>query len=229
MATAPARWRPLRLPIGVALGALAALLLIGYGVVLVPTTSLLSVVAAALVLMLYAVVGWTILPRIEQHNPVVLGLAMWAGLLAGVIFVVETLLEYSVLPADNTAFGLIEFGLVFLIYAGTSGLLTYRRYRLREGVLGAVVAALLSSLIWCIITLAVFYLFYGSARQTQVFCAEGNYEDFQRSGMSDFNAFIMEDFLGATFFHLLLGPLLASLLGLRGGLAGKGIRWLRRS
>jgi hypothetical protein len=47
--------------------------------------------------------------------------------------------------------------------------------------------------------------------------------------MSDFNAFIMEDFLGATFFHLLLGPLLASLLGLLGGLTGKGIRWLRRS
>ena len=98
-----------------------------------------------------------------------------------------------------------------------------------SGVLSAVVAALLSSLIWCIVTLAVFYLFYGSARQTLVFRAEGNYEDFQRSGMSDFNAFIMEDFLGATFFHLLLGPLLASLLGILGGLAGKGIPWLRRS
>jgi hypothetical protein len=141
---------------------------------------------------------------------------------------VEPLLEYSLLPADNTMYGLFEFGLVFLIYAGTSGLLTYRRYRLREGVLGAVVAALFSSLIWCIITLAVFYLFYDSARQTLVFCAEGNYEDFQRSGMSDFNAVIMEDFLGATFFHLLLGPLLASLLGMLGSLAGQGLRWLRR-
>jgi hypothetical protein len=68
--------------------------------------------------------------------------------------------------------------------------------------------------------LGVFYLFYGTARQSQVFRAEGNYEDFQRSAMSDFNAFIMEDFLGATFFHLILEPLLASLLGIIGGLAG---------
>jgi hypothetical protein len=160
MRTTPARQPSLRLPIGVALGALAALLLIGYGVVLIPTTSLLSVGAAALVLGLYAVVGWMILPRIGRHNPAILRLAIRAGLLAGVIFVVEPLLEYSLLPADNTAFGLIEFGLVFLIYACTSGWLTYRRYRLREAVLGAVVAALLSSLIWCIVTLAVFYLFY---------------------------------------------------------------------
>jgi hypothetical protein len=174
-----------------------------------------------LVLMLYALVGWTILPRIEQRNPAMFRLAIGVGLLAGVIFVVETLLEYSLLPADNTAFGLIEFGLVFLIYASTSGLLTYRRYHLREGVLGAVVAALFSSLIWCVATLAVFYLFYGSARQSLVFRAEGNFEDFQRSGMSDFNAFIMEDFLGATFSHLLLGPLPASLLGIIGGLVGR--------
>ena len=196
MVTTHARQHSLYVPIGAALVVLAALLLIGYGVLLIPTTSLLSVGAAVLMLGLYAVLGWTLLPRIDQHNPAILSLAIWAGLLAGVIFVVEPLLEYSVLPTDNTAFGLIEFGLVFLIYAATSGLLTYRRYRLRESVLGAVVAALLSSLIWCIVTLAVFYVFYGSARQTEVFRAEGNYEDFQRSGMTNFNAFIMEDFPG---------------------------------
>ncbi len=44
-----------------------------------------------------------------------------------------------------------------------------------------------------------------------------------RSGMSDFNAFIMEDFMDATFFHLLLGPLVAAVLGLLGGLLGKAI------
>jgi len=49
------------------------------------------------------------------------------------------------------------------------------------------------------------YAFRGSPRQVLVLRAEGNYEDFARSGMSDFNVFIMEDFMGATFFHLLLG------------------------
>ena len=39
--------------------------------------------------------------------------------------------------------------------------------------------------------------------------------------MSDFNAFIVEDFMGATFFHLLLGLLVAAVLGVLGGLLGK--------
>ena len=66
-------------------------------------------------------------------------------------------------------------------------------------------------------------------RQDAVFRAEGNYDDFRRSGMTDFNAFIMEDFLGASFFHLLLGPLLAGVVGTIGGLVGLGLRRLRRS
>jgi hypothetical protein len=53
--------------------------------------------------------------------------------------------------------------------------------------------------------------------------AEGDYEDFARSGMSDFNAFIMEDFMGATFFHLLLGLVVAAVLGVLGGLLGKAV------
>ena len=81
--------------------------------------------------------------------------------------------------------------------------------------------AMIASLIWLIAVLTVFYIFRGSPQQTQVFRAEGNYEDFAQSGMSDFNTFIMEDFLGAAFFHLLLGPLVAAILGIIGGLFGK--------
>jgi hypothetical protein len=57
-------------------------------------------------------------------------------------------------------------------------------------------------------------------RHADILRAEGDYEDFARSGLSDFNAFIMEDFMGATFFHLLLGPLVAAILGIPGGLLG---------
>ena len=35
--------------------------------------------------------------------------------------------------------------------------------------------------------------------------------------------FIMEDFLGAGFFHLLLGPLIAGILASAGGIVGKGL------
>jgi hypothetical protein len=38
-----------------------------------------------------------------------------------------------------------------------------------------------------------------------------------------FSAFIIEDFLGAGFFHLLLGPLIAVFLASAGALLGKGL------
>ena len=71
------------------------------------------------------------------------------------------------------------------------------------------------------------HCFFGTMRQHRVFLAEGNFDDFARSGMHDFNAFMMEDFLGAGFFHLLLGPLIAWILGLIGGLVA--MRFRRRS
>jgi hypothetical protein len=46
--------------------------------------------------------------------------------------------------------------------------------------------------------------------------------------MTDFNTFIMEDLLGAGFFHLLLGPILAAILGILGGLLGQGLTKISR-
>jgi hypothetical protein len=40
--------------------------------------------------------------------------------------------------------------------------------------------------------------------------------------------FIMEDFLGGGFFHLLLGPLIAGILASAGGIVGKGLARLRK-
>jgi hypothetical protein len=220
--------RHARLAWGFVLGAMATLLLVGYSWLRTPTTNVLSVAAATLVLVLYAAFGKWIVPRVARRNPAILDVAVRAGLLAGGLFVGEMLLESLLLPADNTVWGWVEFGAVFMVYAGASGWLTYRRHRLRAGVLGAVVTALISSLIWCIALWALFQLLAGTARQEQVFRAEGSYEDLARSGLADFNAFITEDFLGATFYHLLLGPLLASVLGVIGGLVGQGRRRLRK-
>jgi hypothetical protein len=47
--------------------------------------------------------------------------------------------------------------------------------------------------------------------------------------MTDFNAFIIEDFLGAGFFHLLLGSILATMLGAIGGLLGKGLFRIKKN
>jgi asparagine N-glycosylation enzyme membrane subunit Stt3 len=89
--------------------------------------------------------------------------------------------------------------------------------------------AIIGSLIWYIAVLVSFYLFFGTDSQARVFRAEGEYEDFRRSGMADFSTFVMEDFFGAGFFHLLLGPVLAAMLASAGGLLGVGLRRFRKT
>jgi hypothetical protein len=195
--------------------------LVSLGWILIPSTSPISVAAGFAILIVYGL-GSYFAPRLfGRPKPSIAPIVLVFGLLAGSVFAGEMVLEYILLPADNTTFGLVEFGLVFFLYF-LAGLITaYRMKSLRPALLAAMGSAMLSALIWLAAMLIVFYVFRGSPQQTQVFRAEGNYADFARSGMRDFNAFIMEDFLGAGFFHLLLGPVIALLLGAFGGLIGK--------
>jgi hypothetical protein len=148
-------------------------------------------------------------------------------LAAGVIFMTEILWEYITLPADNSKLGLLEFGSVFALYFLSGLVVAYRTQHLRQGILTATSSTVIGSLIWLSAVLVIFYLLRGSPQQAQVFRAEGNFDDFARSGMTDFNTFIMEDFMGAGFFHLLLGPIVATVLGIVGGLIGKGLARFR--
>jgi hypothetical protein len=61
----------------------------------------------------------------------------------------------------------------------------------------------------------------GTARQEQVLAADQVFEDFKPSGLTDLRAFIMQDYLGGVFFHLLLGLIVAGILGTLGALAAK--------
>jgi hypothetical protein len=65
-------------------------------------------------------------------------------------------------------------------------------------------------------------------QQAQVFRAEGNDIDFVRSGLADFNTFVTEDFMGAGFFHSLLLPAGAAILGSIGAVIGKALARLRK-
>jgi hypothetical protein len=143
------------------------------------------------------------------------------GLLSGFVFAAETALEYALLPADNTFFGLAEFGLVFLFYFLAGLLAALRTRRWRDAPTVAIGTSMLASLLWLVATLFTFYLFRGTPPQQQVLFAEGSFDDFVRSGMANFDIFIMEDFLGAAFFHLLLGPFVALILGMLAGIPGK--------
>jgi hypothetical protein len=205
---------------GYLLGVLLGLILVILGWILNPKTNFLSIAAICLILAIYSLVGYFGFPRIR---PEILSLVSVFGLIASTIFASEILLEHAFLPKDNTSWGIIEFGSTFVLYFLSGLVMTYQSKGIKYGILAAVVSTMLSSVVWLIFILLMFYIFRGTARQEFVFMAEGNFEDFARSGMNDFNTFLMEDFLGAGFFHLLLSPLFATVLGTVGSLVGKGI------
>ena len=188
------------------------------GKLFIPETNLLGIAGDCLILSIYGIVGYSVFPKNQDK---VLRLAGLFGLICGVIFAAEILLEYAILPKDNTSWGLIEFGSVFALYLLASVISTYKNKSIKCGIITAVESALISSIMWMLFVFLTFYLFRGTARQEYVFRIEGNYDDFAHSGMTNFNTFIMEDFLGAGFFHLLIGPIIAALLGVIGGAIGK--------
>lgn len=204
-------------------GVLVALALVIAGRLFVPATSLLSTIAASAILLVYGAMAALCPIRLHRRHPDILHWAMIFGLLAGAVFAGEIILEYILLPTDNSHYGMVEFGAVFALYLASAVVSALRSLSIKNAVFTSVASAFIASLVWVITVLAVFYAFRGSPRQVLVLRAEGDYEDFARSGMSDFNAFIMEDFMGATFFHLLLGLLVAAVLGVVGGLPGKAI------
>ena len=207
------------------IGVLLGLILVFLGRLFVPATSFLSIAGACFILIAYGLIGVFVFPHIQSK---VLTPATIFGLFAGIIFASEILLEYALLPKDNSSWGIIEFGSVFVLYFLSGVWVAHRHKSIKNGVSAAVIAAMLSSVIWLIFVLITYYLFRGTTQQELVFKAEGNFQDFARSGMSDFNAFVMEDFLGACFFHLSLTPIVAAILGVIGGTLEKGFAKLRK-
>ena len=204
-------------------GVLVALALVIAGRVFVPATSLLSTMAASAILLAYGAMAALCPIRLHRRHPDILRWAVIFGLLAGAVFAGEIFLEYMLLPTDNSRYGMVEFGTVLFLYFVSAFLSALRSLSIRNAVFTSVASAFIASLVWVITVLAVFHAFRGSPRQVLVLRAEGDYEDFARSGMSDFNAFLTEDFMGATFFHLLLGLLVAAVLGVLGGLVGTAV------
>ena len=205
---------PKQLPRFVLLG----LVLVVLGWRLVPTTSLVSIAGVCFILITYGLAGLGFPACAPKTCTWQASSGCWPAPFSQPK-------SYSVCfaPQDNSGWGLIEYALVFAVIFGAGVVQAYRSRRIRSGILASVVSSMLASVIWLIFVLLTFYIFRGSARQALVFTAEGNYADFASSGMQDFNAFIMEDFFGGGFFHLVLVPILAILLGTAGGLVGKGL------
>jgi hypothetical protein len=204
-------------------GVLACVLLIAYGLIRFPAVvaSPSSVVGIVLILGMYGALGWLLPPMLQLRSPAILRAAGRTGLLAGLIFLVEMALEYILLPADNSVYGLVEYGLVLALCFAAALWISHRNRRWLDGLLSALWSGLVASLIFIGVIFIFFYLFNGTQRQLQVLTAEGSLADFARSGMTDLNIFLMGDYLGAGFFHSLLLPLSAVLLGMAGALIGR--------
>jgi len=173
----------------------------------------LAVAGAVVILTLY----WFALHQIERTlDASLMRLGAFFGAIAAFVFAAEFLVEYTFTPRDNTFLGEVEFGLVLLMYFAAGVAACRRGQRLKDGVRASFLSATIASLIWMTALLSTSILFWGSTRQFAVLRAEGEYEDFARSGMADFQAFVVQDFLGACFYHLLLGPLIAAVLGATG-------------
>ena len=205
------------------------LLLLAYGAIRFPSSlaSPIGLYADLLIIIIYGLVIWFWFPVLQNQKPRVFQTAIRNGLLIGLIFIGEMILEYILLPTDNSRMGLVEYGSVFAIFFILALQITFQTGRFRNGIVSAVISAMLGSIIWFIAALSIFYLFHGTPNQTQVFQAEGNFEDFDRSSMTDFDAFIMQDFWGAGFFHSILLPVLAVILGSVGGMIGRSLFWIR--
>jgi hypothetical protein len=201
------------------IGIAFSILLILYGVWTTPGAgffqldNIARIAPAFAILGVYALIAILAPGRMNRSSPLILSNGVLFGILAGAIFAGEILLEYILLPQDNTSMGLLEFALVFILFllCGLWTGLATRRFSI--AILAAIWSALIASLIWFITVMAVYYVFCGSPQQVQIFQAEGNYLDFQRSGMANFDLFILQDFFGACFFHLLLDPIAAFLFG----------------
>jgi hypothetical protein len=179
----------------------------------------IAVVGVLAVLAAYAAAAIVAAPALGRRQPEARKVAIRFGVAAGVVYVAEVALEYALLPANNTAWGVVEFGTVFVLFFMAGASAPWRARRLAPGALSGLWAAMLSAVIWYVAVLSVFYLFRGGERQAAVLRAEGDFDDFRRSGLSNLQVFLMGDFLGAGFFHLLLSPLIGLLLGSLGGAA----------
>jgi hypothetical protein len=203
--------------------------LVALGLILTPTTvggsgrGLFGVAAALVMLTAYGALGVWGSRAVERKNPRILPVGSAFGVAIGGVFVAEMLFEYIALPSSkgNERLGYLEFGGMFLLLflAGLWG--GWNTGRVWHGVLTAIWSTMIGSLIWVGSLLSTYYAFMGTARQEQVLAADQVFEDFKRSGMTDLWAFIMQDYLGGVFFHLLLGFIVAGILGTMGALAAK--------
>jgi hypothetical protein len=204
-----------RLTWGVQVGVALVLLLLAFGWWLVPAV---PPIAPAAVLIAYAVVAHPS-TFITANKPRGQWVTLAFGGVSAAVLVRSLVVQYFGDTADNAVMVTIVFGLWLLSGIATAG----RTGRIRDAVVSSTLSAQIASLTNVGVILASYYVLRGSPLQERFFRTEGSYEDFARSGVSDFGVFMMGDLFGGAFFHLLFGALFGALLGMIAGAMTVGV------
>jgi hypothetical protein len=200
----------------------------------------LGVAAAAVVLLGYGAAGWFGAPVAESREPRAFRLGCGFGVALGIVFAVQIVGEYLApvtAGADQLIGGIVFGGLlpfsfvlgaIAAVNGPASGLPVTAGRRVRAGVLAALTAMMIGSLAWLNCLLGAYLIFWGTMQERRLFDAESVLADFSHSGEADLRAFLVTDYLGACFFHLTLGPAIATVFGASGALAAAGVIALSR-
>ncbi|WP_344314688.1 hypothetical protein [Fodinicola feengrottensis] len=203
----------------VLVAACAELALAAFGLVFTPTAargSGLLGLAGVAVAQAFCVLAVGYGPvSLRRAEPVAVRTGVTVGAIAGLLYGAEGLAEY-LSPAVTDA----SVTIGWIIVAGFAGssvvaavIASVRAGSVRAGVTAAFSNAITEYLVWYPTVLLCYYFFRTSTNIDRVWRAEGTYDDFARSGMTDLRAFVLQDFWGAGFFHLVAGLILAALLG----------------
>jgi hypothetical protein len=186
---------------------LLVLLLAVYLWTLAPT---LGIAAPILAIVVYAVVAHYGVRTASAADPAIVRAIAVCGVLSAVVFGPSILIEYAGRTVDNG----VMLGAVAVFSSIAAALAAWRTRRVGVAVYASTLSAMIGSLAFVTAVLGSYALLRGTALQDRFFRTEGDYDDFARSGMTDFNRWVIEDLFGGVFFHLLLGALIAAVLGL---------------
>jgi hypothetical protein len=186
------------------------LLLLGFGWMLAPAV---VPIAPAAVLIGYFVLAHVSVPMARPGTATIQRVTAACGIMSAAVLIRALVVQYFGRTANNAVMVTVVFGLWFLVGVVTAA----QTGRIRDAAMHSTLSAQIGLLANVGFILASYYVLRGSPVQEQFFRLEGTFDDFGRSGMGDFNAFVIGDLFGGAFFHLLLGGVCGALLGTLGG------------
>jgi hypothetical protein len=174
-----------------------------------------GLLAATLMQALYGFVLLFSQAAITRGDSRVVRLSLQLGAVYGVVYGALMLSEYIVPVttglSEQTGTAAVVTLVAICLVAGIAA--SRRTGTIWQAGLAAVWAAMVGTLIWAGAYLAMTYALWGTETQQMVLQAEGTYQDFIADGGGDFAVFLIRDIQGAAFFHTLLSPVVAAVLG----------------